>query len=191
MERHNEVAFSYSNEHSMEKDAEEVLEELMNLYSKKVYLLAFSFVKNHGSAEDITQEVFIKCYKHLDKYRGDAAISTWIYRITVNTAKDTLHKNKFTQFMHPVKYITNFASNHTPEQAYMEKNQKEQLLQAIFSLKIKYREVLILYYFHDQKIDDISKTLQMNANTVKTRLVRGRMKLKQKWISIGGGDLDG
>src|SRR5690625_186227 len=173
------------------KDTDEVIEELMTLYSKKVYLLAYSFVKNHGNAEDITQEVFIKCYKNLDKYRGDATISTWIYRITVNTAKDFLHKNKLMQFVHPLKYITNLVNDQTPEQALIEKNQKEQVLHAIFSLQIRYREILILYYFHDQKIDEISETLHVNANTVKSRLVRGRRKLKQKLTSLRGKDIYG
>lgn len=189
MREYNEHAFPYSADSLTDKETEEIIEHLMTLYTNKVYLLAYSFVKNHGNAEDITQDVFIKCYKNLGKYRGDAVISTWIYRITVNTAKDFLHKNKLTYLIHPVKYITNLVNDHTPEQAFIQKDQKEQILQAIFSLQIKYREILILYYFHDQKIAEISKTLHVNANTVKSRLVRGRRKLKQKLTSLGGDDI--
>lgn len=191
MKEYDECVFPDNVDCLTTKDTDEVIEELMTLYSKKVYLLAYSFVKNHENAEDITQEVFIKCYKNLDKYRGDATISTWIYRITVNTAKDLLHKKKLMQFVHSLKYITNLVNDQTPEQALIEKNKKEQVLHAIFSLQIKYREILILYYFHDLKIDEISETLHLNANTVKSRLVRGRRKLKQKLTSLRGKDIYG
>ncbi len=67
------------------QDKEIVIEQLMELYTQKVYLLAFSFVKDSGVAEDISQEVFLKAYKYLDSFRGESALKSWIYRITVNT----------------------------------------------------------------------------------------------------------
>ncbi|MGG1677822.1 sigma-70 family RNA polymerase sigma factor [Neobacillus sp. NRS-1170] len=76
-------------------DKEKQIDDLMNLYSQKVYLLAYSYVKDRGLAEDISQEVFIKCYKSLNQFRGESQISSWIYRITVNTAKDMLRSKGF------------------------------------------------------------------------------------------------
>lgn len=168
------------------KDKEKVINELMTSHSQKVYLLAYSFVKDHGIAEDIAQEVFIKCYKNLSKYRGEASITSWIYRITVNTSKDVLKKNKFINLIYPRHFFESLGRSESTEEIFLKQNRKEQILQIIFTLPIKYREILVLYYFHEQKVEEIAKSLDINSNTVRTRLVRGRDKLKQKINSFGG-----
>lgn len=165
---------------------EEVINQLMTTHSQKVYLLAYSFVKDHGIAEDIAQEVFIKCYKHLEKYRGDASITSWIYRITVNTSKDFIRKKKFINLIYPRQFFETLVHSESSEETFLKQNRKEQLLQIIFTLPIKYREILVLYYFHEQKVDEIGESLDINSNTVRTRLARGRDKLKQKISSFEG-----
>ncbi|MGY0694441.1 sigma-70 family RNA polymerase sigma factor [Virgibacillus sp. FSP13] len=167
-------------------DKEEIISDLMAAHSNKVYLLAYSYVKDHGIAEDVAQEVFIKCYRHLDKYRGEASITSWIYRITVNTSKDFLRKNKFMNIIYPRHFFDGFMRSESSEDTYLKQNRKEEMLQTIFALPIKYREILVLYYFHEQKIDEIANSLKINANTVRTRLVRGRKKLKQKLYFVEG-----
>ncbi len=169
-----------------DKDKEEILSELMTAHSQKVYLLAYSFVKDRGMAEDISQEVFIKCYRHIDKYRGEASVTSWIYRITVNTSKDFLRKNKLVNLIYPRQFFENKLDSESSEEIFMKQNRKDQLLQIIFRLPIKYREILVLYYFHEQKIDEIAVSLNINSNTVRTRLARGRDKLKQKITSFEG-----
>ncbi|WP_237417119.1 sigma-70 family RNA polymerase sigma factor [Halobacillus litoralis] len=157
---------------------ENVLDELMDSHSKKVYLLAYSYVKDQGTAEDVTQDVFIKLYNNLSSFRGEAAISSWIYRITVNRAKDILRRRKLAHIKYPLKYFEQENQAESTEEAYLKESKKEQVLTAILSLPLKYREVLILHYFHDQSIESIGKTLDQKENTIKTRLSRGREKLK-------------
>lgn len=154
------------------------LNELMETHAKKVYLLAYSYVKDKGMAEDISQDVFIQCFRYLDRFRGDAAISSWLYRITVNQSKDILRRKKLAQLKYPLKYFEKEQHSESTEQSYIKKNQREQVLQAVMDLPIKYREVLVLFYFYDQKIEEISTTLNEKENTIKTRLARGRDKLK-------------
>ncbi|WP_161993056.1 sigma-70 family RNA polymerase sigma factor [Sediminibacillus terrae] len=173
------IPFNQEKVHLNEQEKELLLKELMASYSQKVFLLAYSFVQDHGMAEDISQEVFIKCYQNLNQYRGEASLSTWLYRITANTSKDVLRKNKLAILMQPWQFFEAFKRSESPEVSYLKQDQREEVLQSIFSLPIKYREILILYYFHEQKVEEIAVSLAINSNTVRTRLVRGRERLKQ------------
>jgi RNA polymerase sigma factor (sigma-70 family) len=161
------------------EDKENVIEQLMNLYTEKVYLLAYSFVKDKGIAEDISQDVFLKCYKYLDNFRGEASLKSWIYRITVNTSKDYLKKKSLKQMLLSSSFLENIKKSESSEATFLKADRNEQLLQTILALPAKYREVIILYYFYDLKINELATTLNLNTNTVKTRLSRGRDMLKR------------
>ncbi|KAA0546537.1 sigma-70 family RNA polymerase sigma factor [Bacillus sp. BGMRC 2118] len=160
-------------------DKETILDEIMTLYAEKVYLLAYSFVKDKGVAEDIAQEVFIKCYRNLDKFRGDSQMKSWIYRIAVNTSKDFVRKRKYKILYFQREALEDLMRSKSLEDTYVEKSENKQLLLQVLSLKPKYREVIILHYFHDLKITEISETLGINTNTVKTRLARGKLVLSE------------
>lgn len=171
------------------QDKEKVIEQLMDLYAEKVYLLAYSFVKDRGLAEDISQEVFLKAYKYLDSFRGEAALKSWIYRITVNTSKDFLKKKSLKQLLLKSSLLENFKRTESTETSFLNANRNEELLQLILTLPIKYREVIVLHYFYDVKINELSSTLDLNTNTVKTRLSRGRDMLRRK-ITAKEGDVN-
>ncbi|UOQ46525.1 sigma-70 family RNA polymerase sigma factor [Halobacillus salinarum] len=161
-----------------DEEMDDLLDEIMDTYSRQVYLLAYSYVKDKGMAEDISQDVFIKVYRQYHHFRGDAALSSWIYRITANRSKDILRRKKLAQLKYPLKYFEKEQHTESTEKTYVKQNQKERILTAVLSLPVKYREVLILYYFHDQPIEQLSETLNEKENTIKTRLSRGREKLK-------------
>ncbi|WP_052345824.1 sigma-70 family RNA polymerase sigma factor [Paucisalibacillus sp. EB02] len=167
---------------------ESAIQQLMELYSEKVYLLAFSFIKDRGIAEDISQEVFLKAYKYLNNFRGEAAVSSWIYRITVNTSKDFLKKKSFKQVLLESSLLENFRKTESTETSFLKTIRNEQLLQSILTLPMKYREVIVLHYFYDVKVNELSRVLNLNANTIKTRLSRGRDILKRK-IDVREGEV--
>ena len=153
-----EIDFDY-------QEKEIVIEQLMELYTEKVFLLAFSFVKDRGLAEDISQEVFLKAYKYLDGFRGEAALKSWIYRITVNTSKDFLNNKSFKQMLLESSFLENFKRTESTENSFLRADRNEQLLQTILTLPMKYRAVIVLHYFYDLKINEISSVLGLNANT--------------------------
>ncbi|WP_409273349.1 sigma-70 family RNA polymerase sigma factor [Neobacillus sp. SCS-31] len=167
-------------------DTAKVIEQLMDLYTDKVYLLAYSFVKDKGLAEDISQEVFLKVYKYLDRYRGESELGTWIYRITVNTSKDFLKKRSLKQLLFESRFFEGVKRTESTETSFFKADQNEQLLQTVLTLPVKYREVIVLYYFYDVPIHELAETLDLNTNTVKTRLSRGRDTLKRKLKAKGG-----
>jgi RNA polymerase sigma-70 factor, ECF subfamily len=169
-----------------ETDGKKVmLEELMNEYGKDVFLLAYSFVKEKALAEDISQEVFIKCYRSIEGFRGEASIKSWIYRITVNTSKDFLKRKSFNVLKYPKWFFENLQRIGSSEEAVLKRDQHEILLDCVLNLPVKYREAIVLHYFHDLKVNEMAETLELNPNTVKTRLTRGRDALRKVLIERG------
>ena len=79
---------------------ESALAELIDTYGSKVYQLAFRYLRNKEDAEEVTQDVFYKVYRKVQAFRGDAALSSWIYRITFNTAMSRLRTAKHQQEQH-------------------------------------------------------------------------------------------
>ena len=173
-------SYYHEEEVDLDQDRGAVVEQLMNLYVEKVYLLAYSFVKDRGLAEDISQEVFFKCYKHLEHFKRESSLKTWIYRITVNTSMDFLRKNGSKPLFFENGFLDNFRKSESTESAFLRADQNEQLLQTVLSLPIKYREVILLHYFLDIQVTEISTTLNINPNTVKTRMKRGRDMLRKR-----------
>ncbi|MFC7371049.1 sigma-70 family RNA polymerase sigma factor [Fictibacillus iocasae] len=165
---------------------EYTLDELMDTYGQRVLWLAFSYVKDRGLAEDITQDVFISCYKSLHQFRGESSIKTWIYRITVNRCKDVMktwafRSRKFTSLL----FDEHEGRDKSPDTILVEKLEAHELSQHVLELPVNYREMIYLHYFEHMKIEDISTLFSLKPNTVKSRLLRGRQMLKKKYE--GGG----
>ncbi|MBB6452382.1 RNA polymerase sigma-70 factor (ECF subfamily) [Salirhabdus euzebyi] len=160
---------------------EEVLKWLMEEYGQHVIRLAYTYVKDKSLAEDVAQDVFVKCYQKLDDFRQESSYKSWLYRITVNKCKDVLKSWNFknvkpVEFFHPK---SNPVSGSTPEQISITNEKNRQISQTVLSLPIKLREVVIMYYYEELKIEEVASLLNININTVKSRLVRSRQRLKK------------
>ncbi|AND41426.1 sigma-70 family RNA polymerase sigma factor [Cytobacillus oceanisediminis] len=164
---------------------EETIEWLMNEYGKSVVRLAFTFVKKEQIAEDIAQDVFIKCYQNLDTFRNESSYKTWIYRITVNLCKDRLKSWNFRNIVLTDFFSKSKITNTTPESELLNLERKTDLSLKVLSLPIKYREVIILYYYEELSYNQIADLLDISVQTIKSRLHRGRLNLK-KIIEEGG-----
>ncbi|MDZ5711046.1 sigma-70 family RNA polymerase sigma factor [Jeotgalibacillus haloalkalitolerans] len=159
------------------KGRDQLLSELMKAHGDELVRLAFTYVKSEETAKDMVQNTFMKCYQHLDSFRGESAYRTWLFRITINECKDYLKSwhYKKTVAAEKVKEISTFAS---AEKAAIRHEQQREVNIALLALPTGYREVLDLYYFRDFKIEEIAELIGEKQNTVKTRLKRGREKLK-------------
>lgn len=156
-------------------DRHEVINDLMDQYGTSVLHLAYSYVRNRQTAEDLTQEIFLKCFEKLDTYRGDSGLHTWLYRIASNHCKDYL-KSWYFRKTHVTDYISSFfkSSQAGPEEQILQNDEKYQLQNALFSLPIKYREILFLYYYQECSQKEIGAICNLNVNTVKSRLTRAK-----------------
>ena len=162
---------------------EEKLKWLMKTYGNDVVRIAFSYLKQKQLAEDVAQEVFIKCYEKMDTFRNDSSYKTWLIRITVNRCKDVMKSRYFKNLFMMDYSISNYANSSL--QLHDVEKEDSGISQSIVKLPIKLREVIILFYYQDLTIDEISSLLKVKPNTVKTRLHRARIKLKESFE--GGG----
>lgn len=158
---------------------EELMEQIMIKYGKDVLKLAFSYVRNRTIAEDLTQEVFLKCYEKVDTFQGNAKLKTWLYTIAANHCKDYLRSAhyRYTVLTDKIARITR-GKDPSPEETYLEGNEQKELVEKVFSLPVKFREVIYLFYFEELSIKEIAKLLHINENTIKSRLSRAKFLLR-------------
>ncbi|MEK4906629.1 sigma-70 family RNA polymerase sigma factor [Niallia sp. FSL M8-0099] len=166
---------------------EEIFDEIMITYGQELLHLVFSYVKNEAVAEELTQDIFVKVYYSIHKYKGKSSFRTWLWRIAINHCKDYL-KSWYTKNVIKVddEYIYGEDSKENIEQAIVQKEEEQWLVQAVMSLPILYREIIFLFYFEELTIKEIARIIGVNENTIKTRLRRAKQLLKkigdeEKW----------
>ncbi len=151
----------------MKQKIEEQAEHLLLSNYEKYYRLAYSYVKNESDALDIVQESAYKVLKEIRKLKNESLLSTWIYRIVINTSIDLIRKrNKETVSIYDLEI--------PHEDRYQEDDPND----LISFLNEEERTIVILKYFEDCKLDEIAAVLNMNVNTVKTRLYRALKKIR-------------
>lgn len=148
-----------------------IAEHIM-MYYESLYRLAFSYVQTEADAMDVVQESACKALEAYKKIQSEGYIKTWLYRIVINTSIDTLRKRKKESVG-----IENYMLDQTiaiSEDAYT----NLELMDLFNLLNEKDRTVVILRFFEDMKLDDISTITSESVNTVKTRLYRALKLLK-------------
>lgn len=162
--------------------------ELVAEYQSKVINIAYGMLSNEEDALDAAQDVFIKVFKSIDTFRGDSALSTWIFRITANICKDYLRKRMRTVSTVSIdatddddnEIFSIHYSGDSPEQATIKGEMHENIRQAINSLNEESRAVLVLFDIEGFSYDKISEILKIPTGTVKSRLSRARIALRKK-----------
>jgi len=166
------------------KGNEEAFGFLVNKYKNKVFNMAYGMTRNRETADDIAQEVFIKAYRALPKFRFKSQFGTWLYQITANHIRDHLRKQgKMQQFsLDNMQELPSSDKNHTDfiEKNQIEKKRREIVHTAIKSLSAKHRIILVLRDIQGYSYDDIAKILKISPGTVDSRLFRARRSLRKK-----------
>ena len=156
----------------------DIIENLISLYGNDVLRIATAYTHNISVAEDIFQEVFIKVALNIDKFEKRSSEKTWIIRITINTCKDYL-KSSWNKKVVPMETIESTSKSYSEEELLKEEK-SEIIIQEILKLPIKYKEVILLYYYQDLLTSDIAKILNLPETSVRTRLRRAREIIKEK-----------
>jgi len=152
------------------------IDQVIDEYSRYLVRIAYLYVKNWSTAEDIVQEVFVTYFQKSDQFRNESSLKTYLTKMTANRAKDYLRSWKHKK---DVLFDTIFISEKGTEEVLLEQERLASLEKNLFQLPLKYREPLILFYYDEQSIADIADYLQLNENTVKTRLRRAKQQLKE------------
>ena len=149
-------------------NTKEYLEYLVEEYSNMVYRLAISRTRNKEESEDIYQEVFLRLSKKIPKFENEEHEKAWLIRVTINCTKTVLG-SKFKNTIEELKENLEFDTEGRSSVYY-----------SVLELPLKYRTVIHLHYYEGYKIEEISKILNINTNTIKTRLSRAREQLRNK-----------
>ena len=149
------------------------LRQIMDIHSEQLLQLAYFYTKNYHAAEDIVQDVFIKFYNSNYEERGQ--LQAYLRKLTVNRAKDYVKSWSYKRLLLQDAVTTGF-KRHRDHLVVLE--EKSTIGEAILSLPIHYREMIILYYFEELTTPQIAELLLESESTVRTRLRRAREKLK-------------
>jgi len=173
-------------ESSSYHDQHHLFNDLVDQYGEGLMRLAYTYVKNKQAAEDVVQEVFMRAYEKRDDFKGNSSYKTYLYRMTINRCYDHLRSWSFKNMQLTNTLTMIFQGENNPEDTAITKDEQYMLGKEILSLSLKYREVLVLYYYKELSVDEISTILKCSPNTIKTRLKRAREKLKLQLEKNGG-----
>ena len=157
--------------------------ELVNRYQHYVFTLTLRMIKSREDAEEVAQDVFIKAFRYLSDFRGESKFSTWLYTIVNTTCITFLRKKKLDIHSLDNEKVFELAdSQDSGFRANMveQKSRVNMVNEAIALLSPDDGEIITLFYKAEQNLEEISKILGMETNTVKVRLHRARTRLKEK-----------
>ncbi len=155
--------------------------DLVNEYTPKVFDHAYRILGNREDAEEATYDVFLRVYYGLQHFRGDASISTWIWRITFNVCLSRKRKKEFaTQSLdEQTSSIPETAADCNPHEQLHQLERREILASFIAQLPEREAAAISLFYLEEMDYDEIAKILQIPAGSVATALHRGRERLRK------------
>jgi RNA polymerase sigma-70 factor (ECF subfamily) len=178
---------------------ERAIAELADTYGTKIYQLAFRYLRNKEDAEEVTQDVLLKVCRKVDAFRGDAALSSWIYRITFNAAMSRLRTVRYQRSQdearqaevdgeQPAAARIDVAdwSNMADEQV-LRSQLRRRVLRAILALPAIYRAPVVLRDLQGMSTEEASAMLKVKDQTLKSRLHRGRLILRKQLADFAGG----
>ena len=184
---------------------ERALAELADAYRTKIYQLAFRYLRSREDAEEVTQDVLFKVYRKVGEFRGDAALSSWIYRITFNAAMSRLRTVKYQRSQAAERQadaaIERDGGNYAAEAAradvadwtnmaderVLRSQLRKRVFGAILSLPAIYRAPVIMRDIQGMSTEEASARLHVKDQTLKSRLHRGRLILRKQLADFADG----
>jgi len=170
--------------------------DLSESYGAKIYQLAFRYLRNREDAEEVAQDVLLKVYQKIDAFRGDAALSSWIYRITFNAAMSRLRQ--FKQNL-PNALDKNDEETGQPlkreavdwaplaDEDMLRLEMRRTLVRALKDMPLLYRAPVILRDVQGLSTEEASAVLHVKEQTLKSRLHRGRLMLREQLADFSTG----
>ena len=170
--------------------------ELVDTYGQRIYQLALRYLRNREDAEEVTQDVLFKVIRKVSAFRGDSALSSWIYRITFNTAMSRLRTGKYQTLPsdEPVTIDGGRRVKREPadwselaDERVFRAELRRRVLRAILALPVIYRAPVVLRDLQGLSTEEASARLRVKDQTLKSRLHRGRLILRRQLADFAGG----
>jgi RNA polymerase sigma-70 factor (ECF subfamily) len=154
-------------------------------FQEQLYNTAYGYVQNRTEADDLAQEAFLAVYRALPSFRGEARLQTWLYRITVNVCLQAIRRRRPPTAELPDEYEEGAARAHSPswqagpEDLSLRREARLRVRQMVAQLPAKFREVVVLCDLQDLPYEETAAILRISIGTVRSRLHRGRNRLKE------------
>lgn len=164
----------------------EGLGALYDLYSQKVFRTCLRILGDQGEAEDATQEMFVRVFEQIHRFRGRSQFSTWLYRLTVNQSLNRLRaKQRHRRRIGPLSLLTDPAGKEDlPDRALIRQERSDQVQRLLDELSAEHRAIIVLREMEDLSYQQISDILEVPVGTVMSRLHRARQRLKSLWGAV-------
>jgi RNA polymerase sigma factor (sigma-70 family) len=146
---------------------------IVDLYKKQLIMFCYSYVKDLQEAEDISQEVFLKFYQNISKYRCECSLKTYLFYIARSTCIDFLRRKKLKEVLNGFNIFKSKDSSFNEDKLYIK--------EAILNLPESLRTVIVLYYYAGLSEKEIKDVLNISERAVEGRLYRARQKLREEF----------
>jgi RNA polymerase sigma-70 factor (ECF subfamily) len=180
---------------------ERALADLSDAYGVKIHQLAFRYLRNKEDAEEVAQDVLFKVYRKVGEFRGDAALSSWIYRITFNAAMSRLRTARFQRDQENDRQIASADTDESgasrprdvadwtqmADEGVLRSQLRRRVFKAILALPAIYRAPVMLRDIQGMSTEEASAVLRVKDQTLKSRLHRGRLILRKQLADFAGG----
>lgn len=150
---------------------------IVEKYQQMVFTITLRVLEKREEAEDAAQEIFVKCFRNLQKFNGQSTFSTWLYKIALNHSIDILRKNKKEFFRIELQEEGTIISENAFEKNIDFKAVRKILNEAISSLIPSERIIILLYYYEELSLSEIAEIFGVKENNMKVKLHRIRLKL--------------
>ncbi|TYS51026.1 RNA polymerase sigma factor [Bacillus infantis] len=161
-------------------------DQLIKENGLSIYKYIYSLIRHKEQAEDLYQEVLISAFLAFPAFKEEAKFRSWLYRIAINKCRDFWRKEKKEKRFweeEAYKYSMEAEKSPEPEEEFLHKSHREEMVETISSLPDMYRDPLLLFYYHNRTLMEISDEVGAPMSTVKTRMKRGKERLK---VRLGG-----
>jgi RNA polymerase sigma-70 factor (ECF subfamily) len=184
----------------LQQNDDGAMADLAHAYAPKIHQLAFRYLRNKEDAEEVVQDVLYKVYKNVGEFRGDAALSSWIYRITFNASMSRLRSASYQRAQEAQRSAANgehddkAVARSEPadwsslaDEHVLRSQLRRRVFRAILSLPAIYRAPVVLRDIQGMSTEEASAMLRVKDQTLKSRLHRGRLMLRKQLADFAGG----
>jgi RNA polymerase sigma-70 factor (ECF subfamily) len=156
----------------------DAFESIVRRWHRPLINLAYRYCRDHGRAEDMAQEAFLRTYRALHQWRKDAAFSTWLFALATNVYRSELRRI-------PAKTISieeagELTDARAIDRGFEDQDRDRVVRELVLTLPANYRDAVVLFYFHGMDVSAAARTLRLPQGTVKARLSRARELLRGK-----------
>ncbi|HZY10304.1 MAG TPA: RNA polymerase sigma factor [Bacteroidota bacterium] len=153
--------------------------ELVRRYQEKTYWLARRLVNTHDDADDVVQDVFVRVYEGLKRFRGDSEFSTWLYRIVTNVSLNAIRTRRLKDFIRYDQLMDNLFPDEVTTDAYILHEEYQTILgKAIDKLPAKQKLVFIMRYYDELSYEEIGRILNKSVGGLKANYFHALQKIK-------------